>query len=86
MPMGDRDVEPTKPADFHYGKAQRAMDATTANRVAEPGDPFGAVMRWHAMAARELARHTPVDGVCWACRLQWPCPTCVRADFALAAD
>jgi hypothetical protein len=41
--------------------------------------------RWHAIAAQELSQHTALDGLCRSCGAAWPCPICVRAEFALGS-
>jgi hypothetical protein len=43
------------------------------------------IEKWRSTAARELARHRPVDGLCRACGAVWPCATCQRAEFALGS-
>ena len=62
------------------------MDTGTAGMTDERDTAFELVVRLLAMAARELDRHTPADGLCQACGSVWPCATCRQADLALASQ
>jgi hypothetical protein len=60
---------------------------TTGSPLAVADRPWPeSLVLWHATAARELNRHTAVDGLCQACGGAWPCVTCQQADLALGSS
>jgi hypothetical protein len=71
LPRAGQERE-TRPQANGYGPA--AVDAMRQ-----------AMTRWRDTAVRELARHTPVEGLCRVCGAARPCPICERAELALGS-